>query len=858
MSRDSRRVSNQVVARQGDGVHQELRTAASAKFFYEIFPGVFASSSSRGELPDTHAIIEELYDAFRALYHDDAENCEEVISYTKAKIAEQGNNWDKAHFYSRSKSRRIDVDLPLGRVLAAIATLVLDKGNHYFSTESDPAQAHKGRLNLLFGNLKQLKDAPGLCHTGVRDAFITVMNGVTFQCGDETRCYRFPENLPAYLQSLQVDYIQKALSDYKASEPDDYRLNMIAWVTLPELEREMPKRLKAIVVDYINAPTTQVKYRESLLSVGMNPDAPQASSLYPHFFAEDALEAVDFNAAIGSAAYWHDVDLIFKLTTFGPAGYSCILSQIKTEVRACSLGGEALHALHDKMKHFLRVVLSASYLKTHRVELSYQYSDGVTVCDRAAAAIEDYYEDYYSAAELTVLSEAQRSELDQLKSLVNEYRSAPLTEEFNTAFSLLFLGADDIEQKQAKKFATPAFIEKCKIDTDWLSAHISAERVLDHEVEMDFATLNHFLLYALLNQESSWCEGVENALGVCVRCITDRLGNTETNIVEREQHRRLKESSYAPLVDVLYMLATPHLRGYIDTDSLVKMIKAGARCNFFGVQHALGAVLASDPARQASISKREDIESLLFSAAYDGHLQTLLFLITQVKININIADQDGATALSYAASNGHIDVVDALLANDDINMNAAMYDGGTAFLIAVQEGHADIVNALLKKGADVNAAGWNGFTALLFAARVGHLGVVETLLAAGANANAVDNEGATALFIAAQEGHIGLVNLLPFNEIPLNKTVRELELYASSKALAIRVRMALHIGTAQGSDIVRITPCEIAKIMGHTEILALLESKKARASLANSQSVLFSRAGSKQEVIAITMRCSIM
>ncbi|MDF1796648.1 MAG: ankyrin repeat domain-containing protein [Coxiellaceae bacterium] len=135
---------------------------------------------------------------------------------------------------------------------------------------------------------------------------------------------------------------------------------------------------------------------------------------------------------------------------------------------------------------------------------------------------------------------------------------------------------------------------------------------------------------------------------------------------------------------------------------------------------------------------------------------------------------------------------------------------------------------------DINAVNDEGYTVLFIAVQQGHVDVLKLLLAReGIDVNALTAEGATALFIAAQEGYIDVVESLPFNEIPLCKTVGELVSFASRRERSIQERMALHVGDAEEDEVVTVTPCEIAAIMGHSDIVALL-GRKSEASMAES------------------------
>lgn len=128
--------------------------------------------------------------------------------------------------------------------------------------------------------------------------------------------------------------------------------------------------------------------------------------------------------------------------------------------------------------------------------------------------------------------------------------------------------------------------------------------------------------------------------------------------------------------------------------------------------------------------------------------------------NINAAQPDGATALSWAV---FLDLEGTALklidAGADVNTKGDY--GETPLTLALANGNAALGTRLLKAGADPKATRWNGETALMIAAGVGSVEEVKLLLAAGLDVNAAESEkGQNALMWAAAEGHPDVVDLL--------------------------------------------------------------------------------------------------
>ncbi len=154
--------------------------------------------------------------------------------------------------------------------------------------------------------------------------------------------------------------------------------------------------------------------------------------------------------------------------------------------------------------------------------------------------------------------------------------------------------------------------------------------------------------------------------------------------------------------------------------------------------------------------------SKIRSAAKYGDKELLTLLIT-AGANVNAADNDGWTPLTWAAWNGHDECVRLLLAAPGIDVNKATNDGYTPLFLAAWKGHVECVRLLLvAPGIDVNKADKYGWTPLYQAALYGHVECVRLLLAApDIDVNKADNDGRTPLYWAAfLYGHVECVRLL--------------------------------------------------------------------------------------------------
>ncbi len=152
----------------------------------------------------------------------------------------------------------------------------------------------------------------------------------------------------------------------------------------------------------------------------------------------------------------------------------------------------------------------------------------------------------------------------------------------------------------------------------------------------------------------------------------------------------------------------------------------------------------------------------LYLAAQEGHVKIVEMLLAARGIKINLSKWDGATPLFVAAQNGHVETVELLLAAPGVKVNLkTSADGGTPVLVAIQGGHAEVAKRLLAApGIDIDARTEDGATALYIAAEHNFPGIVEELARRGANVNLALDSGETPLGIGAYQGNAGVVRKL--------------------------------------------------------------------------------------------------
>src|SRR5262249_46130451 len=132
----------------------------------------------------------------------------------------------------------------------------------------------------------------------------------------------------------------------------------------------------------------------------------------------------------------------------------------------------------------------------------------------------------------------------------------------------------------------------------------------------------------------------------------------------------------------------------------------------------------------------------------DGKRENSARVLIELGASIDLAADNGVTALIHAASQGTARIVRILL-DHGADVEKADASGRTALGGAAQAGDVEIVRMLLERGADPNRAqDKNGATPLMFAAAAGHVGVMAALVERGVAIDQTTAAGWTALMSA--------------------------------------------------------------------------------------------------------------
>lgn len=130
------------------------------------------------------------------------------------------------------------------------------------------------------------------------------------------------------------------------------------------------------------------------------------------------------------------------------------------------------------------------------------------------------------------------------------------------------------------------------------------------------------------------------------------------------------------------------------------------------------------------------------------------------RIDVNVTQGDGATALHWAVHLDDLSLVDALL-RAGARADVADDTGATPLYLACTNRNANAVSRLLAAGATANAALVSGETVLMTCARAGEVAAVRALLDRGAIVDAKESaHNQTALMWAAAQSHPQVVQAL--------------------------------------------------------------------------------------------------
>lgn len=275
--------------------------------------------------------------------------------------------------------------------------------------------------------------------------------------------------------------------------------------------------------------------------------------------------------------------------------------------------------------------------------------------------------------------------------------------------------------------------------------------------------------------------------------------------------------------------------------------------------------------------KTKEGKTALMFAVEKENVEIASFLIEK-GVKLESKDSKGKTALFYAISNSQYLV--SVLIGAGANINARDFEGTTPFMVAVASGKSNLIelflqlpidfkainyqnrsalsfvaqtndiqtaSLLLEKGLEIDQKATNGYTPLLEAVHANKTEMAKFLIARGANATIRDSKGISAVYPAAKNGNLKLLQLLiakqalldtpdSYGFTPLMEAIVNDHFYIVECLLASGANQKVYTTSSvtitifpswkQYSIPYGTTPLELAKILGRTNIAALLNPKK--------------------------------
>ena len=186
--------------------------------------------------------------------------------------------------------------------------------------------------------------------------------------------------------------------------------------------------------------------------------------------------------------------------------------------------------------------------------------------------------------------------------------------------------------------------------------------------------------------------------------------------------------------------------------------------------------------------KTKDGLNCLHIAASNGHLNLCKTLINEINFDVNIADDEGRTALYCSAQSGN-DELFGFIADKGTNIFLKTKGGQNCLHIAAGRGHFNLCKTLIEKiNFNVHMVDNKKWAALHYAAQNGSYKLMKYFIAKGTDVLLKTEDGLNCLHIAACHGHLNLCKTL-VNEINFDVNIADDEGWT-----------ALHRSAQSGND----------------------------------------------------------
>ncbi|CAE7438138.1 unnamed protein product [Symbiodinium natans] len=193
-----------------------------------------------------------------------------------------------------------------------------------------------------------------------------------------------------------------------------------------------------------------------------------------------------------------------------------------------------------------------------------------------------------------------------------------------------------------------------------------------------------------------------------------------------------------------------------------RFLEAARSGNFRGVVEALseGADLHCRTVRGQN--------ALMLAAACRGGspLQIMSFLV-ECRVDVEVADSHGWTALLHACRNDMKEAAELLL-ESQANVNAKSADGQNAAMLAAVESGDDLVKRLVGRRVGLERSDRRGYTLLFYAVESGRDDLTKWLLKTRSNPNARAKDKSTCTMLASEKGLLNILKALMAKNADVN------------------------------------------------------------------------------------------
>ena len=210
---------------------------------------------------------------------------------------------------------------------------------------------------------------------------------------------------------------------------------------------------------------------------------------------------------------------------------------------------------------------------------------------------------------------------------------------------------------------------------------------------------------------------------------------------------------------IKYLVEEKHL----DVDDADDLGKTGLhRAAFFGHYRLVEYFLKHNC--NYMLKDKEGKTALHYACMYK-RIPVINILLHQLKRFDDLPrDNDGKTPIHTAAQNGNLEGLKYLLETEHLDSEIKDFQGKTPLHVACQAGRSNIVNYLCSsKLSNINALDFLGNTPLILSCQSQNLEIVKILIQFKANTEIINADNNTALFYAKQGGNKELITILQEN-----------------------------------------------------------------------------------------------